>query len=173
MNHTLDKKRLPSKNSSTRDRPASSNSSINLGSSLNSSISLASTSNSTFINPNTTTRFDTINRYNVAIISLRNQLKQAAGIDELTILAGKIIDLEQQILVEKTAGYKELEKEKVQVESKIDKMRRELRFLENDLQRIDNKIDLKVNVYRTALQGRIENLSTEYSTIVKQMKTFE
>lgn len=114
-------------------------------------------------------RFEVINRYNVAIASLRNQLKQASGIDELTILAGKIIDLEQQILVEKTAGYKELEKEKNQVESKIDKTKRELRRLEDDLQKIDNKIDLKVNVYRKALQAKIEDLSEEYTGIVDQM----
>ena len=114
-------------------------------------------------------RFDVINRYNVAIISLRNQLKQAAGIDELTIIASKIIDLEQQILVEKTAGYKELEKEKNTVESKIDKIKRELRRLEDDLQMIDNRIDLKVNVYRKALQNKIDNLSEEYTGIVSQM----
>lgn len=115
------------------------------------------------------TRFDVINRYNVAIISLRNQLKQATGIDELTLIAGKIIDLEQQILVEKTAGYEELEKEKNVVESKIDKIRRELRRLEDDLQMIGNKIDLKVNVYRSALQNKIDNLSVEYTGIVDQI----
>ena len=48
--------------------------------------------------------FDRINRHNVAITSLKNQLKQASSIDELTVLAGKIIELEQQIVVEKTAG---------------------------------------------------------------------
>ena len=115
------------------------------------------------------TRFDVINRYNVAIISLRNQLKQATGIDELTLIAGKIIDLEQQILVEKTAGYEELEKEKNVVESQIDKIRRELRRLEDDLQMIGNKIDLKVNVYRSALQNKIDNLSVEYTGIVDQI----
>lgn len=115
------------------------------------------------------TRFDVINRYNVAIISLRNQLKQATGIDELTLIAGKIIDLEQQILVEKTAGYEELEKEKNVVESKIDKIRRELRRLEDDLQMIGNKIDLKVNVYRSVLQNKIDNLSVEYTGIVDQI----
>lgn len=114
-------------------------------------------------------RFDVINRYNVAIASLRNQLKQATGIDELTLIASKIIDLEQQILVEKTAGYKELEKEKTVVESRIDKMKRELRRLEDSLQTIDLKIDLKVNVYRNALQTRIDNLADEYTGIVSQM----
>lgn len=114
-------------------------------------------------------RFDVINRYNVAIASLRNQLKLATGIDELTVIASKIIDLEQQILVEKTAGYKELEKEKSTVESKIDKMKRELRRLEDDLHTIDNKIDLKVNVYRKVLQNKIDDLSDQYTGIVGQM----
>ena len=114
-------------------------------------------------------RFDVINRYNVAIASLRNQLKQAAGIDELTLIASKIIDLEQQILVEKTAGYKELEKEKNALSSKIDKIKRELRRLEDNLQTIDNKIDLKVNVYRKALQTKIDTLADEYTGIVAQM----
>lgn len=114
-------------------------------------------------------RFDVINRYNVAIISLRNQLKQATGVDELTLIASKIIELEQQILAEKTAGYKELEKEKSRVESKIDKIRRELRRLEEDLHSIDNRIDLKVNVYKKAIENKIDNLSEEYTSIVDQM----
>jgi hypothetical protein len=116
-------------------------------------------------------RFDLINRYMVAIISLRNQLKNASGIDELTLIASKIIDLEQQILVEKTAGYKELEKEKCNVENKIDKIKRELRRLEDDLHSIDNKIDLKVNVYRKALQGRINDLSDQYTNIIDQIQS--
>jgi predicted nucleic acid-binding Zn-ribbon protein len=119
------------------------------------------------------TRFDVINRYNVSIASLKNQIKQATGIDELTVLAGKIIDLEQQILVEKTAGYKELEKEKSVVEDKIDRIKRELRRLEGDLQHIDNKIDLKVNVYRRVLLNKIDTLSEEYTGIADQIKTLD
>lgn len=118
-------------------------------------------------------RFDVINRYNVTIMSLRNQLKQATGIDELTLIASKIIELEQQILVEKTAGYKELEKEKSTVEIKIDKIKRELRRLEDDLQYIDNRIDLKVNVYRNALQTKIDDLSDQYTGIVSQISDIE
>jgi predicted nuclease with TOPRIM domain len=111
-------------------------------------------------------RFDVINRYNVAILSLRNQLKQANGIDELTAIAGKIIELEQQILVEKSAGYAQLEEEKKKVEGKVDKLRRELKRAEDDLNRIDNSMDLKVNGYRKALQTKIDLLNEEYNDIM-------
>ena len=110
-------------------------------------------------------RFELINKHNVAIMSLRNQLKNATGIDELTIIASKIIDLEQQILVEKSTGYKELEQEKKKVESKIDKLTRELKQAENDLNRIDNNIDLKLNGYRLAIQAKLEGLTNDYNNI--------
>lgn len=114
-------------------------------------------------------RFEIINKYNVAIASLRNQLKQASGIDELTQIASKIIDLEHQILVEKSAGYKELEDEKKKIESKVDKLKRELKRAEDDLGRIDNSIDVKLNGYRKALQSKIENLTQEYTNIEQQI----
>ncbi len=114
-------------------------------------------------------RFDIINKYNVAIASLRNQLKQASGIDELTQIASKIIELEQQILVEKSAGYKELEEEKKKVEGKVDKLRRDLKRAEDDLNRIGNNIDVKINGYRRALQHKIENLTQEYINIEQQI----
>ena len=111
------------------------------------------------------TRFEVINKYNVAIMSLKNQLKNASSIDELTILASKIINLEQQILVEKSTGYKELEQEKKKVETKIDKLTRELKQAENDLNRIDNNIDLKLNGYRSALQAKIEGLTDDFNNM--------
>jgi hypothetical protein len=114
-------------------------------------------------------RFEVINKYNVAILSLRNQLKQASGIDELTQIASKIIDLEHQILAEKSAGYKELEDEKKKIESKVDKLKRELKRAEGDLGRIDNSIDVKLNGYRKALQSKIENLTQEYTNIEQQL----
>lgn len=111
------------------------------------------------------TRFEVINKYNVAIMSLKNQLKNASSIDELTILASRIINLEQQILVEKSTGYKELEQEKKKVETKIDKLTRELKQAENDLNRIDNNIDLKLNGYRSALQAKIEGLTNDFNNM--------
>lgn len=118
-------------------------------------------------------RFDVINRYNVAIASLRNQLKTATGIDELTSIASKIIDLEQQILIEKTAGYKQLEKEQKEISNKVDKLRRELRRAEEELDLVDNKIDHKINGYRKALQIKIDSLNEDYNVIVENMEALD
>lgn len=115
------------------------------------------------------TRFELINKYNVAIGSLRNQLKAASSIDELTVIAGKIIDLENQIMYEKKAGYQELQQEKTVIEDKIDKARRELARLETDLQRVGNKLDLKVNGSKIELERSIGDLDREYQTVVKYM----
>lgn len=114
-------------------------------------------------------RFELINKYNVAITSLKNQLKQAEGIDQLTQVATKIIDLEQKILVEKAMGYKEIEEEKKKIADKVDKLRRELKAAENELTRVDNSLDLKVNGYKKALQIKIDNLSQEYINIEQQL----
>jgi chromosome segregation ATPase len=117
--------------------------------------------------------FDRINRFNVAIVSLKNQLKLSTNIDELTILASKIIELEQQIIVEKTAGYKKLEKEKKEIEDRIDKIKRELKRAEDDLQRIGNNLDLKVNGLRKTLQIRIDSLNTEYDSLVNRVNNLD
>jgi len=113
--------------------------------------------------------FEKINRYNVAIQSLKNQLRQSQSIEELTSIASKIIELEQQIVVEKTSGYKKLEKEKKDIEAKIDKIRRELVRSEQDLARIGNSLDLKLSGYRKILQGKIESLSQEYETLLEKI----
>jgi predicted nuclease with TOPRIM domain len=114
-------------------------------------------------------RFDVINRYNVTIKSLKNKIKQASGIDELTMLASKIIELEQGILVEKTAGYKELEREKLQIEEKVDKAKRDLQRLESELEHLDNKLDYKVNGYRRVLESRLDNLNKDYNMVLETM----
>jgi septal ring factor EnvC (AmiA/AmiB activator) len=113
--------------------------------------------------------FEKINKYNVTIMSLKNQLKASTNIDELTMIAGKIIELEHQIIVEKTAGYKSLEKERKEIENKIDKIRRELKRAEDELARVDGTLDFKLNGYRIALQNRIEVLSDEYNEIAKHI----
>ncbi len=112
-------------------------------------------------------RFYEINKYNVAIKSLRNQLKQAVGIDELTNIAAKIIDLEHQIMIEKTNGYKQLEEEKKLIEKRIDTLTRELAKAKNELTRIGNSLDFKLHGYKKKLQDRIESLNDEYCTMVE------
>lgn len=112
-------------------------------------------------------RFYLINKYNVAIISLRNQLKQANGIDELTYIASKIIDLENQIMLERKNGYKQLEEEKKVVEKKIMGLQKEIENAADALRRIDNEIEFKLNGYRKTLQTRIDKLQEEYSKIMR------
>lgn len=111
-------------------------------------------------------RFDVINKYNVAIKSLRNQLKQATGIDELTNIAAKIVDLEQQIMTEKSNGYKQLEEERKLIEKRIDNLSRELERAKGDLNRVGNSLDFKLNGYRKKLQARIDSLNSEYTVIM-------
>jgi len=114
-------------------------------------------------------RFERINKYSVTIASLKNQLRIADNIDELNILAGKIIELEQQIIIERSAGYKKLEREKKEIEDKIDKIKRELRRAENDLDRVGNAIDFKINGYKKSLQVKIDSLSEEYNSLVGKL----
>ena len=106
-------------------------------------------------------RFDNINKYNVTIKSLRNKLKSAKGIDELTDIASKIIELENQILTEKTSGYKQLETEKKQVEKKINKLQRVLTKETTKLQQIDDSLECKLNGYRKKLQLRVDSLNED------------
>lgn len=110
--------------------------------------------------------FDAINKHNVAIQSLRNRLKAAKGIDELTNLAARIIELENKILTEKTVGYKKLEVEKKVIETRISKLSRELNKATLDLSRVDNSLDYKLNGYKQKLQTRIDSLNEEYIMIM-------
>lgn len=114
--------------------------------------------------------FEKINRYNVAIISLKNQLKTAISVDELTVIASKIIDLEQQIVVEKAIGCRELEKEKKDLINHVSKLRRNIRRAEDDLQRIDNYINLKISGEKEMLQTRIDLLSDEFSSAAREVQ---
>jgi hypothetical protein len=113
--------------------------------------------------------FEKINKFNVAIMSLKNQLRTSNNIDELTLVASKIIDLEHQIVIEKTTGYKQLEEEKKTIECKINKIRRDLKNAEDDLRRVGNHIDLKLVGYKNALQLRIDSLNDEYNLSIAQM----
>ncbi len=110
-------------------------------------------------------RFDLINKHNVTIKSLRNQLHRAEGIDELTTIASKIIELEQQIMIEKSIGYRQLEESKKQLLYKINKLQRSLQKAEADLSQIDTKLDFKLNGYRNRLQEKIDLLNSEYQSI--------
>lgn len=116
-----------------------------------------------------TPRFDVINRHNVAIISLRNQLRNATGIDELTAIASKIIELENKILLERSSGYKQLEEEKKKMESKMDKLRREMEKTASELELIGSALDNKLNGYKKTLQRKIESLTNDYENALETM----
>lgn len=107
--------------------------------------------------------FDKINRINVTIRSLRNQLRVTTDISKLSQIAHKIAELEEQAVIEKSRGYKQLEKRKKTIEDKIDKMKRQLSRAESELQQVDNSLHHKVDGYRKLLQMRINMLHEEYS----------
>ena len=109
--------------------------------------------------------FDKINRCNVAIQSLRNQLNQSTNIDELTLIASKIIELEQEIINERARGHKKLERKRKTVESKIDKLQRQLLAAQDELDDLDQTIDQRLNGYRKNLISRIEDLNNEFQEL--------
>jgi predicted nucleic acid-binding Zn-ribbon protein len=111
-------------------------------------------------------KFDRINRYSVSINSLRNQLKHASGIDELTMIASKIIDLENQIMIEKSTGYKQLEEEKKLIENRIKKLSKEIDKANDDLQRVGNTLEYRLNGYKKTLQNKVESLNEEYTEML-------
>ncbi len=155
------------------DKPALIN--IDAQYSPRSTISRASISTKTSNKSNTSKKssapdFSKINRFNVSITSLKNKLKTCNNIDELTHLASKIVELEHNIMIEKTTGYKQLEKEKKQVQQRIDKIQRTLRTAEHELQRIGNNLDLKLNRYRATLQTKIDALQTEYKNLTESRR---
>ena len=108
-------------------------------------------------------RFDKINRINVAIRSLKNKLHNVTNIEDLSMIAKNIAELEHQAVVEKSRGYKQLEKRRKDIEEKIDTMKRKLQRAESELQQVDNSLYNKVNGYRKLLQMRINMLHEEYT----------
>lgn len=115
--------------------------------------------------------FRKINQYQVAILSLKTKLKEAKDIDDLTILSNKIIELEKEILVEKTSGHKKLEKEREEIRQKIDKIQRQLLAAQHDLERVNNSIELKTTGYKKVLEKKIEALSEEYSHLLSEQES--
>ena len=103
-------------------------------------------------------RFDLINKYNIAIKSLRNQIKNTKGLDDLTVLADKIIELEHKIMLEKSTGYRKLETSKIAVKNKIDKLQRELANAQNVLTYINSKLDYKINRHSKKVQDTYKGM---------------
>lgn len=109
------------------------------------------------------TDFDKVNRCSVAIVSLRRQLTNANDINELTLLAGKIIELEQELTTEKLKTTLALEKKKNTVEKKIDLLKRKLLQAEEELALIKATIKRKRENTKNSLDLKISLLNKEYT----------
>lgn len=107
--------------------------------------------------------FNTINKYNVQVLSLKNKLKVASDVEEISCIATRIVELENSIMLERTTRFKILEKEKKEIENRIDKIRRELKRAEDDLRIIDSSITVRIDGYKEKLQEQIEELTREYN----------
>lgn len=118
--------------------------------------------------PNEIPSFEKINKCHVSIKSLRNQLQTSQNIDELTVIASKIIELEHTILFERQIGCQKLNKKKVFIINKIDRLKRQLFIAKNELNNIENILNLKLNKYKEKLERKIEDISIEYEKIVAQ-----
>lgn len=115
-------------------------------------------------------RYEIINKYNVTIQSLRQSIKLANTADELASLANKIADFERKIFLEKTAGYKQLEQERKQIQDQIDKKTRELKMLENEKNLLSNKIAIKIKGQKLELEEKIATLRKDYDLIVESLE---
>lgn len=114
-------------------------------------------------------RFDVINKYNITIKSLRNQLARATDIDELTNIAAKIIELEHAIMLERSAGYRQIEHEQKKLVDRVNTLQRSLQLAEMELSNLTNKLDFKLNGYRAKLEEKVEQLSVEYNRAISSV----
>lgn len=115
-------------------------------------------------------RYEIINKYNVTIQSLRQSIKLANTPDELAAIANKIVDFERKIFLEKTAGYKQLEQERKNIQDQIDKKARELKLLENEKNILNNKIAIKIKGQKLELEEKIATLRKDYELIVESLE---
>lgn len=114
-------------------------------------------------------RFDLINKYNIAIGSLKNKLKAASDINELTIVAGQIMELENKIILERTSGYQKLEKERIQVLAEIDNHKRALARLEGLLHTIEQRIKSKTTLNQKIIEAKLSQLHIEYNQALQNL----
>ena len=115
------------------------------------------------------TDFSKINILNCSIRSLKNQLKSASSIDELTVITSKILDLEQCIADERIAGYQKLNRLRISLETKIDGLSDRSKPLEYELSCVTLALVHKLNTYRSILDKKITNLSCEYADLTKNL----
>jgi hypothetical protein len=113
--------------------------------------------------------FSKINIIKCSILSLKNQLKSAASIDELTVITSKIIDLEQSIADEKLAGYQQLNITRRILEAKLSGMPERSKVIEYELNRVTLTLIHKLNGYKKVLDKKIDTLHTDYDELQKNI----
>lgn len=121
-------------------------------------ISRSSSSRNSIVFVNSNINFEQINKYNVAIRSLKNALKIAASFEEVIIILGKINELERSIINEKMQDNNELNQKKKNIECKIDKVRRKLKLYEDELEYVANAIENRTEGYRNKLEQKINSM---------------
>ncbi len=86
-----------------------------------------------------------INKYKIALQSVKNKLETCTDLETLLDLSRDIVEIETKIMQEYQKGYSKLEVNKKNVRAKIDKLKRNLNKAESELNQINNSIDVKMN----------------------------
>ena len=113
--------------------------------------------------------YQIINKSNVQAASLLNRLRKTDNINELTTIAGKIIDLEQTVLRERQAVCKRLQAQQKRIQNQIDSLRRALERKTTQLNIVKNKLDLRLVNYKKILETKINVLSGEYNKALERI----
>lgn len=114
--------------------------------------------------------FRKINAAKVRIHSLRNKINKTNDINTITNMMAEVLTLEDEILREKTKGYKLLESKKKSIEDKIQKMARELYKLEDELSIVDLELKQKTEKAREELAQKIKILEIEYNAVSEKLE---
>jgi len=117
------------------------------------------------------TDFDRVNKINIMVSSLRNQLKHCSTIDEMNIVAANIISLEHQCALEKIGDCQELEQERHRAQARVDKLRNELLTAENELLLVSKKINTKISIHLKSMQKNVDRIERDYFSAVETTET--
>jgi len=129
-----------------------------------------SITSSTSVNVKKGPNFRKINAAKVRIHSLRNKINKTEDLDTITNMMAEVLLLEDEILREKTKGYKLLETKKKSIEEKIEKMARELYKLEDELSIVDLELKQKTEKAREELAQKIKILEIEYNAVSEKLE---
>ena len=119
------------------------------------------------MNRNIKPNYDIINKNKVAIKSLRTQLSKAKTVEELSAIAAEVVELENQIAFEKSAGYVKYQAEKKKIANQIDKLQRTIRRNESIISIIDKQLEHKTS--NKELKEHINDLARYYKENVRKI----